>query len=161
MMNAHPTETISMASMPLVPQTVPMAVLHNQVPQLMEKEGMPLDTVTVPIARKSLNFGEAQGKIVVYDTAVQMVNMASSDTAQGAVGGSIAGTSLQTCRVVCHTSAVKCSEQKQLQRVFLPVELAKGKQFQPCSPPINKKEYPISRFIADTQFVMLLCILMI
>ena len=43
-MNVHPTETISMASMPLVPQTAPMAVLHNQVSQLMEKEGMPLDS---------------------------------------------------------------------------------------------------------------------
>ena len=62
------------------------------------------------------------------------------------------GTSLQMCQVSKHPNAVKRHEERQLCRVFLPKELAQGKQFQPRTPPVKQKEYPIIRFLADSHF---------
>ena len=56
------------------------------------------------------------------------------------------------CRVSKHPNAIKCQEERQLRRVFLPKELAQGKQFRPQTPPIKQKEYPIIRFLADSHF---------
>ena len=39
-----------------------------------------------------------------------------------------------------------------MHRVFLPRELAQGKQFRPQTPPVHQKEYPIIRFLADLHF---------
>ena len=36
--------------------------------------------------------------------------------------------------------------------MFLPKELAQGKQFRPQTPPVKQKEYPIIRFLADLHF---------
>ena len=39
-----------------------------------------------------------------------------------------------------------------MRRVFVPKESAQGKQFQPQTPPVHQKEYPIMWFLADSHF---------
>ena len=39
-----------------------------------------------------------------------------------------------------------------MHRIFLPKDLATGKQFQPQTPPVHQKEYPIIWFLADSHF---------
>ena len=91
-------------------------------------------------------------QIIVYDMAIQTAMTGQSIQESETVTGGATGTSLQTYQVSRQPNAVKCCEERQLRRVFLPKELAQGKQFRPRTPPVKQKEYPIIRFIADLYF---------
>ena len=125
-------ETISMASMPLVPQTDSSMVVHDTGPGLFTLRDVTVPVSSAPLPKKSLNFENATApleQVVVHNTAVQ--TMMTSQTAQetGATAGGATGTSLQTCRVARHPNTVKQCEKRQMCRVFLPKDLATGKQF--------------------------------
>ena len=94
-----------MASMPLVPQTDSLVVIHDTGPGLFA-----LGDVTVPVpsavlAKKSLNFENATAppeQVVVHDTVVQMATTSQTTQEIGATAGHATGTSLQTHRVARH-----------------------------------------------------------
>ena len=103
------TETISMASMPLVPQTALSAVLHNSGPGLFTM-GTAATNTSAPPAKKSLNFENATAppeQVIVHDTAVQTVPNNQNNSDSGATAGGSAGTSLQTQKVTRHPNAIK------------------------------------------------------
>ena len=139
-------ETISMASMPLVPQTNSSAVIHDTGPRLFTLEDLTVPESSALLAKKSLNFENATAppeQVIVHDTAVQTAT--TSQTIQGAdaTAGGATGTSLQTHQVARHPNIIKQCEKQQLHRIFLPKALATGKQFQLRTLPVHQKEYPI------------------
>ena len=103
-------ETISMASMPLIPQTEPSVVLHDNGPGLFVAGDAVTTSSSTPPAKKSLNFENATApseEVIVHDTAVQTVTNSQNAQETDAMGGGATGTSLQTCSVVRHPNAVK------------------------------------------------------
>ena len=106
-------ETISMASMPLVPQTDSLAVIHDTGPGLFTSGDVTVPVAKVPLAKKSLNFENAMAppeQVVVYDTAVQTVMKSQTTQETGAPAGGATGTSLQTHSIARHPNAVKHCE---------------------------------------------------
>ena len=68
-------EMISMASMPLVPQTDSSAVIHDTGPGLFTLGDATAPVSSTLLAKKSLNFEnttEPLEQVVVYDTVAQM-----------------------------------------------------------------------------------------
>ena len=164
-------ETISMANMPLAPQSEPSTLTLDNGPKLHITGDPVISVSNVPGAKKSLDFSSATipmeqqatapteqsvnalgEQVTVFNTAVQTAAESPTNAETGISAGGATGTSLQTCQVAKHPNAVKCREERQLRRVFLPTELVKGKQFRPRTPPIHKKEYPIIQFLADSHF---------
>ena len=93
-------EAFIMASMPLIPQTEPSAVLHDII----------TISSTTPPAKKLLNFETATvppEQVIVHDTAVQTVTNSQNTQETSAMAGGATGTSLQTCQVVRHPNMVK------------------------------------------------------
>ena len=106
-------ETISMASMPLVPQTDSSAEIHDTGPGLFASGDVTAPVSSAPLAKKSLNFENATAppeQFVVHDTAVQTVTTSQTTQKAGATAGSTTGTSLQTRTVARHPNAVKRRE---------------------------------------------------
>ena len=106
-------ETISMASMPLVPQTDSSAVIHDTAPGLFASGDVTVPVSSAPLAKKSLNFKNATAppeQVVVYDTAVQTVMTSQTTQEKGVVAGGAIGTSLQTRNVARHPNAIKHCE---------------------------------------------------
>ena len=136
-------ETLSMASMPLIPQTESTAVLSDSGPGLFTTGDITTAGAMAPPTKKSLNFASIETptappasvvsaeQITVYDTAVQTATTGQSIQESATVTEGMTGTSLQTLQVSRHPNAVKRHEERQLHQVFLPKELAQGKQFQP------------------------------
>ena len=92
-------ETISMASMPLIPQTDSSAVIHDTGPGLFISGDATATGSNVPPAKKSLNFQKATAlpqHVVVHDTSVQTVTTSQTTQETGATAGGATGTSLQT-----------------------------------------------------------------
>ena len=145
------TETVSMASMPLIPQTETTAVLSDSGPGLLAAGDIITMGSTAPPTKKSLNFPStvtptappasvaSAEQIIVYDMAVQTATTSQSIQESATATGGATETSLQTCRVSRCPNVVKCHEERQLRRVFLPKELAQGKQFRPRTPPVKQK----------------------
>ena len=106
-------ETISMASMPLVPQTDSSVVIHDTGPGLFASGAAIVPVSSAPLAKKSLNFENATAppeQVVVYDTVVQTVTTSQTTQETGATAGSATGTSLQTHNVARHPNAIKHRE---------------------------------------------------
>ena len=126
----HSAETISMASMPLVPQTDSSVVIHDTGPGLFASGDMTAPASSAPLAKKSLNFENVMAppeQVIVHDTAVQTAMTSQTIQEAGASAGGATGTSLQTCRVATHPNAVKCCENRQMHHMFLPKDLTTGK----------------------------------
>ena len=103
-------ETISMASMPLVPQTDSSMMIHDTGPGLFTSGDVIVPVSSAPLAKKSLNFENTAAlpeQVVVHDTAVQMVMTSQTTQEAGATAGGATGTSLQTHRVAKHPNTVK------------------------------------------------------
>ena len=103
-----------MASMPLVPQTEPSAVLHDNGPKLFITGDRVTTGSSAPPAKQSLNFDNATTlaeQVVVYDTVVQTATDNQNAEETGAMAGGATGTSLQTCRVGKHPNVVKRREE--------------------------------------------------
>ena len=103
-------ETISMASMPLVPQTDSSAVIHDTGQGLFVSGDATVLESSTPPAKKSLNFENATvplEQVVVHDAVVQTATTSQTIQEAGAMAGGATGTSLQICRVVRHPNAVK------------------------------------------------------
>ena len=134
-------ETISMASMPLIPQTEPSAVLQDNRPGLFAAGDIITMGSIAPPAKKSLNFESTMTtmapmaptalveQVIVYDTAVQTAITSQGTQETTSVIGGATGTSLQTNRVARHPNAIKHHKDRPLHQVFLPKELVQGKQF--------------------------------
>ena len=106
-------ETISMASMPLVPKTDSSVVIHDMGPGLFTLGDVTVSVSSAPLAKKSLNFENTTAlpeQVVVHDTAVQMVMTSQTTQEAGATTVGATGTSLQTCRVARHPNTVKRHE---------------------------------------------------
>ena len=106
-------ETISMARMPLVPQTESSAVLHDDGPGLFVSGDVSATSSSAPPAKKSLNFENAMAppeQVIVHDTAVQTATTSQTIQETGAMAGGAKGTSLQTCKVARHPYVVKRRE---------------------------------------------------
>ena len=106
-------ETISMASMPLVPQTDSSVVIHHTGPRLFTSGDVTVPVSSVPLAKKSLNFENAtvpQEQVIVYDTAVQTATTSQTTQESGATVGGPTGTSLQIHQVARHPNTVKQHE---------------------------------------------------
>ena len=116
-------ETISMASMPLVPQTDSSAVIHDTEPGLFALGDATVPVAKALLAKKSLNFENAMAppeQVVVYDTAVQTATTSQTTQETAATVGGATGTSLQTHSIARHPNAVKHCEKQQMCCVFLP-----------------------------------------
>ena len=127
-------ETISMASMPLVPQTDSSAVIHDTAPGLFTSGDVTAPVSSAPLAKKSLNFENTTAlpeQVIVHDTAVQTVTTSQTTQGASATAGGATGTSLQTHQVARHPNAIKQCEKQQMHHIFLLKDLATGKQFQP------------------------------
>ena len=103
-------EMISMASMPLVPQTDSSVVIYDTGPGLFALGDVTAPVSSTPLAKKSLNFEnttEPPEQVVVYDTVAQTATTSQTTQEAGATAGGATGTSLQTRRVARHPNAVK------------------------------------------------------
>ena len=103
-------ETISMASMALVPQTDSSMVIHDTGPGLFTSGDVKVPVSNAPLAKKFLNFENATAaleKVVVHNTVVQMAMTSQTTQEAGATAGGATGTSLQTHRVAKHPNTVK------------------------------------------------------
>ena len=72
--NKQSAETISMASMPLVPQTDSSMVIHDTGPRLFTLGDVTVPVPSAPLAKKSVNFENATApleQVIVHNTAVQ------------------------------------------------------------------------------------------
>ena len=121
-----------MASMPLVPQTDSSAVIHDTGPRLFTSGEVTVPVSSVPLAKKSLNFKNATAlpeQVTVHDTTVQTVTTSQTTQEAGSTAEGTTRTSLQTCQVAKHPNTVKQHEKQQMHRIFLPKDLATGKQF--------------------------------
>ena len=151
-------ETLSMASMPLIPQTESTAVLSDSGPGLFTTGDITKASAMAPPTKRSLNFAYSETpttppasvasaeQITVYDTAVQTTTTNQNIQESASAMGGATGIPLQTRRVSRHPNAIKCHEERQLCRVILPKQLAQGKQFQPQTPPVKQKEYQLYGF---------------
>ena len=134
-------KTLSMASMPLIPQTESTAVLLDSGPELFTMGDITNAVAMAPPARRSLNFAASETptappasvaaaeQITVYDTTVQTATTNPNIQESASATGGATGTSLQMCQVSKHPNAIKCCEERQLHQVFLLKKLAQGKQF--------------------------------
>ena len=125
-------ETISMASMPLVPQIDSSVVIHDTGPGLFTLGDVTAPVSSALLAKKSLNFKNATAppkQVIVHDTVVQTATTRQTSQEAGATAGGTTVTSLQTRRVARHPNTVKQCEKQQMHCIFLPKDLATGKQF--------------------------------
>ena len=141
-------ETISIANMPLVPQSELSTLTLDNGPKLYVTGDPVISVPHVPSAKKSLDFSSTTApvqqqatappehfaspvgeQVTVFDTAGQTVAEGHNSTEASTSAAGATGTSLQTHQVATHPNTIKCREERQLHRVFLPTELAKGKQF--------------------------------
>ena len=91
-------EMISMASMPLVPQTDSSVVIYDTGPGLFTFGDVTAPVSSTPLAKKSLNFENTTAlleQVVVYNTVVQMATTSQTTQEAGATAGGATGTSLQ------------------------------------------------------------------
>ena len=103
-------ETISMASMPLVPQTDSSVVIHDMGPGLFTLGDVTGPVSSALLAKKSLNFENTTApleQVVMHNTVVQTVTTSQTTQEAGATAGGATGTSLQTRRVARHPNMVK------------------------------------------------------
>ena len=101
---------ISMASMPLVPQTDSSMVIHDTGPRLFTSGDLTAPVSSAPLAKKSLNFENATApseQVIVHDTVVQTVTTSKTIQGADATAGGATRTSLQTHQVARHPNAVK------------------------------------------------------
>ena len=118
-------ETISMASMPLIPQTEPSVVLQDNGPELFAAGDIITTGSTAPLAKKSFNFDSTTTpmaplalmapaeQVIVYDTAIQTATTSQGIQESATVTGGAMGTSLQTHWVSRHPNVVKHCEDRQ------------------------------------------------
>ena len=125
----------------LISQTESMAVLLDSGPGLFTTGDITNASAMAPPAKRLLNFASSETpttppasvasaeQITVYDTAIQTATTNKNIQESASAMGGVTVTSLQTHRVSRHPNAIKCHEERQLCRGFLPKELAQGKQF--------------------------------
>ena len=144
--------------MPLIPQTESTALLSDSGPGLFTTGDITNVSAMVPSTKRLLKFASSETpttppasvasaeQITVYDTTIETATTDQNIQESASAMGGATGTSLQTRRVSKHPNAVKCREERQLCRVFLPKSWHKVSNFDLKPHWSNKKNTQLYSF---------------